>query len=226
LTGISCRRASLLLAVLSLLFFTLSFAHPALSADEAAPPAKGGVDTNFACFGCHSKKEITPWITRTWAESLHAAKGVKCPDCHGNHDLGFDSKDFTALPGPEVCMKCHPLKVKETLASKHSGVVKCTSCHPRHTFSLAVARNPEICMTCHVGSNHVQSYSRSKMGVVYRTMGPGYSATCQTCHMPDKDHNVNDTIENKELMLKVCNACHSASFAGKVLSEGAFRTHW
>jgi len=192
-------------------------------ADFMVPP---GVDTNFSCYGCHSKKEITPWITMTWAVSMHAAKGVKCNDCHGNHDAGFDSPDFTAHPGPEKCAGCHPVRVKETMASKHGGAIKCTSCHPRHTFSLRVARDPAICETCHLNSAHVQGYGKSKMGVVYQVMGMGYSATCETCHMPDKNHNVNTTLDNKELMLKACNQCHSASFAGEVLKGGTFKAHW
>lgn len=214
----STRWASLLGAV----SFLLLFGHtgPAFAADAA--PA--GVDTTFDCYQCHIK--ITPWIAKTWLESAHAAKGVKCPDCHGNHDAGFDSPEFTPLPGPDKCIKCHPIRVKEMLASKHSGVTKCTSCHPRHTFSLKVAKSPEICMTCHMSSQHVQGYRRSKMGVVYETQGAGYSATCQTCHMPDRTHNVNITLDNRDQMLKVCNNCHSASFAGKVLSEGSFKAHW
>ena len=209
-------------------------ALPSLAAEPSAPPAPAAavavpvpvVDTNFACYQCHSKKEITPWITKTWAESLHAARGVKCPDCHGNHDAGFDSKEFTPLPGPDKCAKCHPIRVKEMMSSKHAGTTKCTSCHPRHTFSLNVARNPKICTTCHTGSAHVQSYLNSKMGVVYESLGMGSAATCQTCHMPERTHNVNLTIDNKELMLKVCNQCHSASFAGEVLSTGSFKSHW
>jgi len=192
----------------------------------AAAAAPGTVDTNFACYTCHNKKEITPWITMTWRESLHAAMGVKCYDCHGDHDDGFDSPKFTALPGPDKCMPCHPLRVKEMMASKHAGTTKCTSCHTRHTFSLKVARNPAICMTCHLTSAHVQGYKNSKMGVVFDTLGAGYSATCQTCHMPDKEHNVNITLDNRELMLKICNQCHSASFAGQALTGGGFKMHW
>lgn len=190
------------------------------------PPANAKVNTDFECYECHSKKEITPWITRTWASSKHAENGVICSDCHGNHDGGFDSDKFTALPGPVVCQKCHPIKVKETLSGPHAKITKCTSCHPRHTFSLEVARNPRICVTCHTGDEHVDGYDKSKMGVVYATEGPGYSATCQTCHMPDTNHNVGLTLTNKEDMLKVCNSCHSASFAGKSLSTGSFKTHW
>ncbi|MHB8174572.1 MAG: cytochrome c3 family protein [Nitrospirota bacterium] len=190
-----------------------------------AVPALAGVDTNFSCYQCHSKKEITPWIAETWLESAHARAGVKCPSCHGNHDAGFDSPQFIAHPGEDKCMTCHPIRVKESLAGKHAGKVKCTACHPWHTFSLAVARDPEICRTCH-DSEHAKSYFLSKMYVVYKVMGPKYSATCQRCHMPDGDHNVSDTVSSKELMLKVCNRCHSASFAGSVLAKGRLKTHW
>jgi hypothetical protein len=224
---LSGRPAALYILAISAFFFIAS-GRPAFPAETApaAAPATGAVDTDFACYNCHSKKEITPWITTTWAESVHAAKGIKCPACHGNHDAGFDSPEFTALPGPDKCMGCHPLRVKEMMASKHNKTAKCTSCHPRHSFSLKVARNPAICMTCHLNSAHAQGYKNSKMGVVYETLGAGNGATCQTCHMPDKVHNVNLTLENKELMLKVCNQCHSASFAGEVLTSGSFKTHW
>jgi len=218
MAGYFFRQASF---ALTLLFsFILGLAAPAWCVDTS------GVDTDFACYQCHSKPEITPWICKTWLESAHAKKGVKCPACHGNHDDGFDSDAFTALPGADKCMPCHPIRVKETLASKHGGATKCTSCHIRHTFSLRVARNPLICATCHLGSAHVQGYRNSKMGVVYGTEGQGYSATCETCHMPDKSHNVNLSLDNRDLMLKICNQCHSASFAGKVLSTGSFKTHW
>lgn len=222
MAGYPVTRASFILAVSFSFLFGL--AGHAWCAKEASPAA--AVDTKFDCYQCHNKKEITPWITMTWAESLHAKKGVKCPDCHGNHDSGFDSVEFTARPKSDKCMPCHPLKVKEVMASKHSGAVKCTSCHPRHTFSLEVARNPMICATCHLDSTHVQGYSKSKMGVVYETLDSNYSATCQTCHMPDGSHDVDMTLDNRELMLKVCNKCHSASFAGEVLSSGRFKTHW
>jgi len=194
-------------------------------AEELQRTAPAAVDTNFPCYACHSKKEITPWITKTWAESAHAAHGIKCPECHGNHDAGFDSPQFTALPGPDKCIKCHPVHVKEIMASVHNGV-KCTACHPRHTFSLKVARDPEICATCHLTSQHAQGYRRSKMGVVFSALGPGYSATCQTCHMQDANHNVNISVENRDVMLKTCNRCHSASFAGRVMSKGLFKAHW
>ncbi len=78
---------------------------------------------------------------------------------------------------------------------------KCDGCHTRHTFSVAEARQPEACSTCHNGVDHneFENYMLSKHGVIYQTQGEnnwdfevqlkdaiskgGYTApTCQTCH--------------------------------------------
>jgi hydroxylamine dehydrogenase len=76
----------------------------------------------------------------------------------------------------------------------------CSVCHGRHTFSLAIARQPESCGYCHLGPDHPQAeiYDESKHGVTYRTLiaqmnlnspswvlGKDYSVapTCDTCHM-------------------------------------------
>ncbi len=77
---------------------------------------------------------------------------------------------------------------------------KCDGCHTRHTFSVAEARQPEACATCHNGVDHneFENFMMSKHGTVYQThkhnwdfevplkdaiSKGGYTApTCQTCH--------------------------------------------
>ena len=76
----------------------------------------------------------------------------------------------------------------------------CSACHSRHTFSKAMARQPEVCGKCHMGPDHpqIEIYEESKHGIAYRTrikemnldseswvVGVDYSAapTCATCHM-------------------------------------------
>lgn len=76
----------------------------------------------------------------------------------------------------------------------------CSACHSRHTFSRAMARQPEVCGKCHMGPDHpqIEIYQESKHGIAYRTRqaemnlsserwvaGEDYSAapTCATCHM-------------------------------------------
>jgi len=76
----------------------------------------------------------------------------------------------------------------------------CSTCHTRHLFSVAVAREPGACGNCHLGPDHPQKeiYEESKHGVAFAAnrdqmnldarpwvLGEDYSAapTCATCHM-------------------------------------------
>ncbi len=92
----------------------------------------------------------------------------------------------------------------------------CAACHGRHSFSSAVAREPENCGKCHLGPDHPQAeiFNESKHGIQYRAnvskmnlqsttwvVGTDYSAapTCATCHMSATStqkvtHDVGDRI--------------------------------
>ncbi len=76
----------------------------------------------------------------------------------------------------------------------------CSSCHGRHRFSKAQAREPEACVRCHSGpdSPDKEVYEASKHGMLYAAhrdemnlgadewvAGKDYAAapTCVTCHM-------------------------------------------
>ncbi|MCD4652375.1 hydroxylamine oxidoreductase, partial [bacterium] len=76
----------------------------------------------------------------------------------------------------------------------------CTACHPRHTFAVSQARQPESCSKCHLGPDHPQKeiYEESKHGNTYFTnvgkmnldsdtwvAGEDYctAPTCATCHL-------------------------------------------
>ncbi|MBW8035562.1 MAG: hydroxylamine oxidoreductase [Planctomycetes bacterium] len=113
------------------------------------------------------------------------------------------------------CEKCHGSQVKvidgkldpETWPNNGIGRVNpdgskgsCTACHTRHKFSIAEARRPETCGTCHMGPDHPQLeiYNESKHGVIYASEGHEWNMdistgawdtrhhrapTCATCHM-------------------------------------------
>lgn len=92
----------------------------------------------------------------------------------------------------------------------------CSSCHLRHTFSAAQAREPNGCGRCHLGPDHPQKeiYEESAHGIAFRAhkdkmnldsnkwiVGEDYSAapTCATCHMSRTKelpvtHDVGDRI--------------------------------
>jgi hypothetical protein len=88
----------------------------------------------------------------------------------------------------------------------------CAACHSRHTFSAALARQPENCGKCHLGPDHPQFevYQESKHGIAYNAhreemalnsskwiVGEDYTAapTCATCHMSaTKNQDINHNI--------------------------------
>ena len=132
----------------------------------------------------------------------------------GKHALSWASMNAMptthALPlalteGMKGCGGCHKLGLKsdaEVQKLKADGSVfghaSCDACHTRHTFSAAEARQPQACQTCHMGFDHPQweMYSSSKHGVRYLLKQAGVlpeatpAPTCQTCHMPEGNHEV------------------------------------
>ena len=114
------------------------------------------------------------------------------------------------------CAQCHGSKVvldkdnrptMETFPNSGIGRINpdgswgsCTSCHTRHRFSRAQARQPQTCGKCHIGPDHPQLevYDESRHGINYYAnvdkmnlgadkweAGVDYNAapTCATCHM-------------------------------------------
>jgi hypothetical protein len=130
------------------------------------------------------------------------------------------------------CRQCHGSEVKylgdgrfDPVTWPNSGIGRvnpdgskgsCAACHGRHSFSSALARQPENCGKCHLGPDHpqIEIYNESKHGIQYRAniakmnldskswiVGKDYSAapTCATCHMsatPNQGvtHDVGDRI--------------------------------
>jgi hydroxylamine dehydrogenase len=146
-----------------------------------------------------------------------------CAKCHaervaqfkkGKHALGWAA--MNALPiahmtpaelagGNKGCGGCHKigLKSEKEIAELRkkgsmSGVASCDACHTRHTFSVAEARQPQACRTCHEGLDYAQweTYSNSKHGVrallkqVSAIPAKSAAPTCQNCHMQHGDHEV------------------------------------
>lgn len=107
--------------------------------------------------------------------------------------------------GMKGCGGCHKIGLKSEEDMKELkkqgagfGVASCDACHTRHLFSAEEARQPQACQTCHMGFDHPQweMYSSSKHGVRYLLKQAGVlpesaaAPTCQTCHMPEGDHEV------------------------------------
>jgi hypothetical protein len=145
---------------------------------------------------------------------------------------GRGNEEFGAASGETGCMQCHGAEIKldenkrptpETWPNSGIGNVypddstgNCGACHTRHKFSIAEARQPAACASCHLGPDHpdIEIYENSKHGQIYATEGhtwnwdapadawePGdYRApTCATCHMSgigelSTTHNISERL--------------------------------
>ncbi len=171
------------------------------------------------CSTCHGEKHKT--------EADFAAAEIPTPDtcaqCHddkvaqfkkGKHALAWaamkampmaHAQPIALMEGMKGCGGCHKLGLKSETdladlrkAGSGFGRASCDACHTRHSFSVAEARAPQACQTCHMGFDHPQweMYSASKHGVRALLKQTGVlpetaaAPTCQTCHMPKGDHEV------------------------------------
>lgn len=148
--------------------------------------------TAEVCGTCHlqefaereSERDTAVWPQDQWPKGRpsHAL------DYHANVETGI----WAGMAQREIAEGC---------TACHHNQNKCDTCHTRHTFSVAEARKPEACATCHNGIDHnnIESYQLSKHGSVYAMHGHDWNwevplkdalarsgqtaPTCQLCHM-------------------------------------------
>ncbi len=136
-----------------------------------------------------------------------ASRASGCQMCHGTIvELGPDHKPINETWPGGVGTR-YP----------DGSVGNCTVCHTRHKFSIAEARKPEACASCHLGPDHpnIEIYLESKHGQIFTAHGdewrwdsapdtwePGdYTApTCATCHISgigelSTTHNINERLK-------------------------------
>ena len=166
--------------------------------------------------------------------------------------VGTPHTDPDALSNADSCLFCHGtviemqgLAARETAMGEmefpvlsgwpSNGVGRinpdgskgaCTSCHPRHQFSIEVARKPYTCAQCHKGPDvpAYPVYQVSKHGNIFSslhkewdfkavpwTVGKDFTApTCATCHaslvttpggevIVERSHRMNDRSANRLL---------------------------
>ena len=116
----------------------------------------------------------------------------------------------------------------------------CTTCHGRHRFELADARQPTVCMTCHLSDGSAEAWQRSPHGGFFLTSSSLETAkgpSCTVCHMASRTgaptHDVSarvswamingklaqrpDADARRDSMTSTCLLCH-----GGPLVEAAF----
>jgi uncharacterized CHY-type Zn-finger protein len=160
----------------------------------AADAAKAGIPTPDTCATCHPAQVAQ---FKKGKHSMAWAAMEAMPTIHW--------QPMALTEGMKGCGACHKLGIKSAaqitqLQNEGSrfGIASCDACHTRHTFSVAEARSPQACETCHMGFDHAQweMYSSSKHGVRNELRELKIQAetsaapTCQTCHMQDGNHEV------------------------------------
>ena len=189
---------------------------PGIVADwEASKHKTLGVD----CAACHGDQHTTA----ADIDKVKIPTPETCGQCHeervkqfkeGKHAMAWAAMNamptahwqpMAMMEGMKGCGGCHKIGLKTesdiTELKKDGngfGLASCDACHTRHTFSVAEAKQPQACETCHMGFDHPQweMYSASKHGVrvvmKQSNILPESTAapTCQTCHMQDGNHAV------------------------------------
>jgi hypothetical protein len=119
----------------------------------------------------------------------HTNINIGCIECHGSFMTVNEDGTLNGWPNAGVG-RINP----------DGSLGACSSCHTRHTFSVAEARSPETCGQCHLGPDHPQAeiYEESKHGNIFFTNVGRYNMdaavgewgpddigapTCATCHM-------------------------------------------
>lgn len=161
---------------------------------SAMDVSKVKLPTPETCETCH-ETQVTQFKKGKHSIAWAAMKAM--PTAH--------MQPIALMEGLKGCGGCHKVGLKtedEIKKLKGDGSVfghaSCDVCHTRHTFSKKEAQQPQACQTCHQGFDHPQweMYSGSKHGVRYLLKQNGIlpaessAPTCQTCHMPEGNHEV------------------------------------
>ena len=177
----------------------------------------------------HSKKahavdilRKNPVYSTLVAESLTAHHGARvegetCYGCHGTEVKVLGMKKIYTKDDDEV-------DVPNLSGWPNQGVGRinpdgskgsCTSCHPRHSFSIEVARKPYTCAECHLEPDvpAYNVYKESKHGNMYMSLGSKW--------------NWNDVpwVVGQDFKTPTCAGCHNSLIVdteGEVIAE---RTH-
>lgn len=124
------------------------------------------------------------------------------------------------------CEQCHQI----SNVWPDQSVGECDACHAKHSFDVAVARQPETCGECHIGPDHphIEIYLESKHGNIFQAKGhdwemgylskdqhgiPIEAPVCTTCHM-----DANETQPSTHNV--------SARLAWESQAPWSFRTVW
>jgi hydroxylamine dehydrogenase len=185
------------------------------------------------CVECHTAKKSDFDAFTCSGSSVVVAKHPTPKDCEACHPDPVkqhrDSKhglgqNFYAIRGADRNLLEPAIATKNGCDECHNignywpdgSIGECDACHPKHTFDVAVARNPYTCGECHIGPDHphIEQWLESKHGNVvtskWAEIDFGFNSTeakrapvpapvCTTCHMDaapgvKATHNVSERL--------------------------------
>lgn len=149
-------------------------------------------------------------------QSTPSTQQETCFSCHGTEVKVGDLKDVESPIGK--------VKVPSLTNWPNQGVGRinpdgsmgsCSSCHPRHSFSIEIARKPYTCAQCHLDPDVPawNVYKESKHGNIYFSK------------YHEWDFNAVPWKIGKDFKAPTCASCHNSKLAtpeGKVVAD---RTH-
>jgi hydroxylamine dehydrogenase len=158
-----------------------------IKGDKIVTGNPSGTSLNESCLGCHGSV-----VSVTGTDTIHSSIGdVVVPKFSNwpNQGVGRINPD----------------------GSKGS----CTACHPRHSFSIAIARKPYTCAQCHLEPDVPawEVYSESKHGNIFLSKGA--------------DWNMTDVpwVVGKDFQAPTCASCHNSLLVSEDGTVIAQRTH-
>jgi len=148
-----------LLTCISLAFLIACMINPVAA---AYLPAR----EEIVCIRCHGAQPgRLGEPVKLWRESIHAANGIACNDCHGGDpkdavNAMSPARRFLGAPKetaiPAFCGRCHVGVAKDYLRSAHGralgkGGPTCVTCHSNHLVVKATLDiiNEKRCSACH-----------------------------------------------------------------------------
>jgi len=148
-----------------------------------------------------------------WDKSSSFTKRETCYGCHGTK---IEVKGMKAIVAQDV-----ELEVPDLSGWPNQGVGRinpdgskgaCTSCHPRHAFSLKDARKPYTCSQCHIEPDvpAYNVYHESKHGNIF------------FAHGADWNFDAVPWVVGRDFQTPTCTVCHNALITnpeGKVIAQ-------
>ncbi|GBE53340.1 cytochrome c nitrite reductase pentaheme subunit [bacterium BMS3Bbin14] len=135
------------------------------------------IDTARLCFRCHQTTQVEFSLP-----SHHPVNEgrVFCTDCHNPHG-GSSAMLLRKKTIKATCVQCHPEK-RGPFVFEHADVAAdCMNCHTPHgsvNNNLLVARQPFLCLQCHVG-HRINSPAGGKASAA---IGSAFYSKCTDCH--------------------------------------------